>query len=103
MDQPDQPAAIQLLPVQHPIAKALIVYDTVEIETYKEEQLNLFLGIGYEPYAITMMPDPRPDVQARAKVSGGMAMTHKMWLKRPRDVNAEAVKVDSEFTPTKEK
>lgn len=89
----DQPVSItpaetpdQLKHHPDPRTNKKIVWDTCEALSDDENQCNALLSIGFEPYAVTMCPDPRENVQAAARLKGGMAMANKMWFKRPREL-----------------
>jgi len=90
MDQPVSISAAapndQLKHHPNPFNGKKIVWDTCEALSHEEAQCNALLGMGFEPYAVTMTPDPRKDVQAAARLQGGLAMSQKMWFKRPREV-----------------
>lgn len=70
----------------NPFTKTFIVWDVCNAYITDENQVNAFLQMGFEPYAVTLVPETRPDVIAKARLAGGMAMNQIQWFKRPREL-----------------
>jgi len=78
----------------NPFTKSIVVWDTSEVYSDQEDNLNALSSIGFEPYFVSNEMDTRPEVQAKAKISGMVAFRQKIWMKRPREISNETLNLE---------